>query len=647
MTGTAASFEEIHQPLNFRKSSLPELETRLEEIDEQLQQLARYTLRSGVGPIGYRTYTFFENQHTEWFQINWERPQAVEEVILVPTLHRDKLHGLRTEGFPEEFRIFLGTAAETNGTKIASFTAQDGLLPRIAPLIVTCRATTASWIRVEASVLSSRSFDDRYVFQLSEIMVFSGQKNVALKGAVTTSSECRGAPAWSPDCLADGFLPYLMDSADGDPSDAVMSAIGEGHPAMLTIDLGELRTIDRIHLHATGQNEDIPQQFDERYGIPRHLRIEGSSTPDFTDTELLLDFKQKSLFDVGSIIARNIPPKTCRYVRLIAQTPYVPENEQPWRTRFGFAEVELFEGDTNVALHKPVTANFETENRRRRPAALTDGRNYYGDILPIRVWLNQLALRHELEKERPLVAQELTRRYLLQKTYLLWTGGLAALFGICALSIAVVDRFMRRRAVDQTRKRIAADLHDELGANVQAIGLLSTLAQMHLGSPGELSSILTRMQQMTRRTGLAARYCTNTLEAKELYADLVEDMRHTTERIVADIDHRLSFEGEEELRRLKPQKRIDLFLFYKEALINVIRHSGATQVSANICMTPKTLCLTVSDNGHGLDGDVPESLKRRAKLLRAKVTATRPAEGGTCIRLTLKINRRNLEKKTV
>ena len=82
---------------------------------------------------------------------------------------------------------------------------------------------------------------------------------------------------------------------------------------------------------------------------------------------------------------------------------------------------------------------------------------------------------------------------------------------------------------------------------------------------------------------------------------------------------------------------------FKECLANVIRHSGATHVTANLDATPTELVLTVTDNGKGLHSKEPgvatispESLKRRARLLRGTVVTTDRPEGGTRITLRTK-----------
>ena len=153
-----------------------------------------------------------------------------------------------------------------------------------------------------------------------------------------------------------------------------------------------------------------------------------------------------------------------------------------------------------------------------------------------------------------------------------------------------------------------------------------------------MDDLLRRMRSLSERTGQAARHCTNLLEAEDLHDDLVNDVRRAATRILADLEHHIEFTGEAELRRLSPRKRIDLLLFYQESLINIIRHSGATCARTRLTALEGAITLEVTDNGRGLDGRVPASLKRRARLLGADVEAG--SSEGKGARIVLRLKRR-------
>jgi signal transduction histidine kinase len=616
-----------------KKLSLTQVEKKLTDIDTELAQLAAYSLRSGAGSVGYRSDDHPDPNCPEWVQIDLPPDTEIDQIVLVPSIWRDTKTGFRADGFPLEFRILAGTDTETR--TIAGFSEKDRLLPRIAPLIIPCPAITASWVRVEADVLSPRAFDGRYDLELAEILIFNGERNVALRRPVQTLSQgFREGGARKRAYLVDGFVPYLMDAARGEQHTLPTGKVGIGDHSSLTIDLGSVLPLDRINLHAVDLGDSIPRSTTTDYGMELHLIVEGSNEADFSDSWRLAEYHINSVFDAGPIIMLNFPETPCRYVRVTGPEPYIYTMGNQRGARIGFAEIELFSRDRNVALHRPVTANFKAPLQSY--AALTDGRNPYGDILPIRQWFEQLARRHDLEAERPVVAAELARRYTRQKTNLRWTGWLAALLAASVGVTVVIGHNLRMRDIALIKERFAADLHDEIGANLHTIGLLSDLAETSRDDASEQKMINQRIREVTERTGNAVRHCTDMLEAKGLYSGLPAQMHRAAQRIMAKLHHTITIEGEEFLEQLKPRIQADLFLFYKECLVNISRHSGATEFSSRLTACPEEIILTVSDNGRGMPGHTPKSLRRRAHLLGAAVSITSPPSGGSCITLRLR-----------
>ena len=618
--------------------SLSELEQRLETIDTRLSQLARSTLRSGIGPIGYRSYVTTDATKPTWIEIDLPASVPIDEVVLVPAIWRDSQTDFRSDAFPKAFRIL-----NEKGDVLADVQTSDKDLPRTAPLIVPTFGKSAAKIRIESEQLSPRAFDGRFLMQFSEVLVFSGAQNVALRRPVTSS---RTWPydneEWQPRFLTDGSLPYLMHAAEGEQSVAYLSPVSTPHSVLPapTIDLQQSVPISSIHLHLIDQSDTVPQGSPDGVGMPRELLIEGANQADFSDAQALLEVEIKSNYDLCPILMWNFPESRCRYIRLTALAPYLFHYRGQDLPRIGFAEIEVLSKGRNVAAGKPVHIDERLFDQYRPLTSLTDGRNLCGDILPMREWLKQLAERHDLETERPLVVAELKRHYKRQKStvrLMSWLFGLAAAGIIIAV---LIERNIRQRAIFRTRERIAADLHDELGANLHAIGMLGDLVEKSQKSPERLAKLIQRMRSITDRTGKAARYCVNMLEDKQRYVDIALNMRRTADRLTADLEHELSFEGESLLTQLSARKRIDLFLFYKECLANIIRHSGATHVTTRLSIKPKQLELSITDNGSGLNGDIPPSLKRRARLLRGAVSTAPHAPSGTHITLLLHFRRR-------
>jgi signal transduction histidine kinase len=314
-----------------------------------------------------------------------------------------------------------------------------------------------------------------------------------------------------------------------------------------------------------------------------------------------------------------------------------------------FSEVEILSHGVNMAKNKTVQASplYHPDNP---PSRLTDGKNKLGDILPLRDWINQLARRHDLETERPKIITELNHRYALQKRNLNLMSWLATILGAGTIIVVLIERNIRQRAVFRTRELIAANLHDELGASLHAVGLYGKLAKQQVGGDKEniawdkLVKYIDLINTLTGRAAKTARFCTNMLEEKELYENPAEEMKRTAKQILADLEHELSFTGEEMLKALHPRRRVGVLLYYKECLTNIIRHSGATRVKTRLDADRKKICLTVQDNGKGVDA-TPPSLKRRTRLLKARLSVEPCAEGGTRTTLSLKIPGCSLRKK--
>ena len=621
--------------------SLSQLEERLAALDAELSRLARFTTRNDAGSIGWSSKQRSAPDHPDWAEIRLEEAQLIDAIVLVPILWNYADKGPSASGFPQAFEVFAGAEGDEEGQLIARRGPEDQLLPRVAPLVIPIAPTTVSWVRIQSIRMSTSGMDDRYTFGLSEIMLFSGGRNIAQDQPAHISSEVGGwgGAAISASALTDGSTPFLMDSSQGKGSRTYLARFSADRNFRFIIDLEESCPVDEIRFHsALDVRQHIPLPKQVEYGIPRHFLVEGALAEDLSDAVPLLDYHLSSIYDAGPILVKSVPETRCRYIRFSVPDPYqVPGSGN---LLVNFSELEIISRGRNVAKGRNVTFPMKGL-RNTHIESITDGSNNYGEIIPIRDWMEQLARRHDLERERPLLVEKIDHLHARQNRILLimyWTAG--ALAAATILTI-LIDRILRMRHVAKVKQRFAADLHDELGANLHSIGLISDVAQ-NADSSEQWQILSRKIRELTERTGTAVRHCTNLLEAKDLYIGLTADMRRAAQRITTNLEHDFVIEGGTYLEQLPPRTRIDLFLFYKESLVNICRHSGATRISTHLTGGKKATTLTVTDNGKGLQGQVPPSLKRRAWLLRAKLTAESPAEGGTKITLKLRNRRRGV-----
>jgi signal transduction histidine kinase len=619
---------------------LPELTQRLDAIDTELARTARYTLCNGVGRIGWFSAESESPDQPEWAKVELYKNTQIDRIVLVPALWDHVQRGPQADGFPAAFVVIAGRKGDAKGQVVARFGPEDQILPRIAPLVIPIQPTTAAWVRIRTTQLSKSAKGGKYVCGFSEIMVFNGERNVALNRPVRVSSTIDwGGAAITRQSLTDGFTPFLMDAGSGKRSPRYLAQLPSKMRFWFSIDLGETCPVDEIRFHSASDiKKYIPLRQQVEEGIPRQLTVEGANLPDFSDAVRLLEYQRNSVFDAGPILMRNLPETPCRYIRFSTLEPNKVDGASG-KHYFNLSELEILSDGQNVAKGKPVRVSSQPGVKHQFTESITDGRNSFGPILTIRNWMEQLARRHDLERERPQVEAALARRYVLQKINLNRMYWVATLLVVAIGLSILIERTLRRRQLGKMRTRFAADLHDELGANLHAIGLLGDLAKEAVHSPEELIETVDQIRALTERTSKAARFVADIYEAR-LCDDLKADMKQTARRILADIEYDLSVEGEEILRKLKPRIRADLFLFYKESLVNVSRHSGASQCRIRCIAGKKEILLTTYDNGKGLSGPVknqiPASLQRRARFLKAKLTIETPPDGGTQITLRLR-----------
>jgi len=164
-----------------------------------------------------------------------------------------------------------------------------------------------------------------------------------------------------------------------------------------------------------------------------------------------------------------------------------------------------------------------------------------------------------------------------------------------------LERVEHQRAVEMERTRIARDLHDDLGIGLTEIGLLGdlagagSLASTHREHVSEISSRARSLAASLDEIVWAINPANDTPES------LVDYLFPYAQKLLgrAGIRCRLEISGPLTGRALNSERRHELFHAFKEALNNVLRHSGATEVQIRFLATDGQLQIRIEDNGHG------------------------------------------------
>ena len=181
---------------------------------------------------------------------------------------------------------------------------------------------------------------------------------------------------------------------------------------------------------------------------------------------------------------------------------------------------------------------------------------------------------------------------------------------------------------DAERRRIAADLHDDLGQHLLAIGIdTATLAQQHPVLRQPLGQLQQRIQQATR----AMRAIVQDLPAEALESGLEDAVQQQIDQFSRLSGIRCRLDAAPEAFAGRPDGAVDSVVYrvLQESLSNIVRHAQASEVSVGLCRQQHSLSLTVCDNGVGLPQPQAQSLRgagRRGHGLRG--IARRVAEAG-------------------
>jgi signal transduction histidine kinase len=153
-------------------------------------------------------------------------------------------------------------------------------------------------------------------------------------------------------------------------------------------------------------------------------------------------------------------------------------------------------------------------------------------------------------------------------------------------------------AAQGERRRIASDLHDDLGARL--LGITQASAQPRESAEGDRERIATLARQALDEMRLAVRGMTaEPARAIDVFADWRAECVGRLQSAGLDV-HWDAQEPDDELA-LPSRVQVQCTRVLREAVSNVIRHSGATACTVRIALQDGGLLLEVDDNGRGLE----------------------------------------------
>lgn len=212
--------------------------------------------------------------------------------------------------------------------------------------------------------------------------------------------------------------------------------------------------------------------------------------------------------------------------------------------------------------------------------------------------------------------------YIIPPFYM--RGWFLAILGVCILYVIYhVTRFSAQRkqrkvqqqyekqlAIEQDRLRISNNLHDDLGSGLAALNLRAQVIAQHTRDASTKDQV-NQLAENTRKLVGQIRETIWTINSQHDTVDsLVTRLHQYTIEFFENtgIECKVQLMPDQILARIPGEHRREIYLAFKEALHNVVKHARATYVSVNMTIdSAHQLNIEIRDDGTGFDSGMHHS----------------------------------------
>jgi signal transduction histidine kinase len=223
------------------------------------------------------------------------------------------------------------------------------------------------------------------------------------------------------------------------------------------------------------------------------------------------------------------------------------------------------------------------------------------------------------------------------------------------------SREERLAELERVRARIATDLHDDIGASLTQIAILSEVARQQNKS-GNVT-VAEPLIMISNVSNELVGTMSDIVWAINPHRDHLRDLTQRMLRFASDdlsakgISFEFDAPAHESDIPLGANLRREVFLIFKESLNNIVKHSNATQVEIAFSFSDSHLTLNIADNGSGFavekitpslfaderGGNGLFSMQRRAKEMGGLFNIRSEIGTGTTVTLSLPLERTQKE----
>lgn len=215
------------------------------------------------------------------------------------------------------------------------------------------------------------------------------------------------------------------------------------------------------------------------------------------------------------------------------------------------------------------------------------------------------------------------------------------------ITLLVLNRVRHLLALEKLRTKIAADLHDDIGAGLTEISIMSEVIARKLPDEerkrvaAELGNISTASRHLVH--GMSDIVWLVNPRRDSLH-DLIARLGDAYKEVLRSSNIVLKTSNVESLKniRLGMERRQHVFLIFKEAIHNAIKYSGCVAMTLEVEVKGGRMEIRLADDGQGFDpersatGNGLANMRRRAEKLGAKLEIDSEKGRGTVVGLVLR-----------
>lgn len=231
-----------------------------------------------------------------------------------------------------------------------------------------------------------------------------------------------------------------------------------------------------------------------------------------------------------------------------------------------------------------------------------------------------------------------------------WFAPMIVAYGLLVVGMVLffirMYRLRNQTRLQQIRNEIAADLHDDVGTALSSITFLGEMARSRFEKkPEDIRPILERIMNEAREMMQTMRGVVWVINPQnDKAADFFEKVRAFAEGVLQSKKVELTFQVQDtDTQQMGLEEQRNLFLIFKEAIVNIAKHSEATKAAIAIKTEKSYVWIQIKDNGKGFDcrsateGNGLRNLKNRAAQIGGNLEVQSKPGKGTQLNMVIPI----------